>query len=337
MKAKWLAIAGIVLGTCIAIFLVIILTGILATRPLSEEMLRKLGVIEPDSLFVDVEGVKTRYVVKGRGEQSIILIHGFSSSLYTWRQCLGPLSEHFRVIALDLKGFGYSDKPPSEYSIGDYVEFLNSFMDSLGIEKTTLCGNSMGGIIAWRMALKYPRRVDKLILVDSGGYPSERTGLPLFVRLGRLPGADRLFSLIMTRSRVRDSLESAYYDDSKVTEKAVDVYYYALRTEGAMHAPLAEIRAGMEEVRKWETSIRELNLPTLVIWGTEDSWIPRSDADRFQRDITGSTLALISDCGHLPQEERPEIFTKHVLKFMFGREGEPLAIQTPFDQEPASR
>jgi pimeloyl-ACP methyl ester carboxylesterase len=329
MKGKRVVLPGVILGICIALIIVALLVRLLTIRPLSEERLRELGVIEPDSLFVNVDGMKTRYVVKGEGEQSIVLIHGFSSSLYSWRECLDPLAEHFRVIALDLKGFGYSQKPPSEYSIGEYVEFLNHFMDSLGIEKATLCGNSMGGLIAWRTVLKYPERVDKLILVDSGGYPSERTGLPFFLKLGRLPGADRIFSLIVTRGRIRESLESAYYDDSKVTETAVDVYYYALRTKGALHAPLARIRARMNEIEKWQARIPELKLPTLIIWGIEDSWIPRKDADRFHRDITGSKLALISECGHLPQEETHEIFTRHVLNFMRGRRSEPLAVQAP--------
>jgi pimeloyl-ACP methyl ester carboxylesterase len=278
MKSKWTAIPAILLVILVASVVVALVAAPLVARPLSEDKLRELGVIEPDSLFVTVDGVKTRYVVKGEGE-SIILIHGFASSLYTWRQCLDPLSEHFRVIALDLKGFGYSDKPPSEYSIGEYVEFLSQFMDSIGIDKATLCGNSMGGLIAWRTALKYPERVDRLILVDAGGYPSERTGLPSFLKLARLPGAGRLFSLIMTRDRIRNSLESAYYDDSKVTEKAVDAYYYATRTKGAMHAPLARMRAGMTEIRKWEGRIPELKLPTLIIWGNEDSWIPRKDGE----------------------------------------------------------
>jgi len=319
MKKRLAVILAVILVICIAL----IVAALLVSRPLSEEKFRELGVIEPDSLFVDVDGVRTRYVVKGEGEQTIIMIHGFSSSLYSWRACLDPLSKHFCVIALDLKGFGYSEKPPSEYSITEYVEFVIRFMDSLGIDTATLCGNSMGGNIAWRTALKYPERVDKLILVDSAGYPSERTGLPFFMKLGRLPGAHRLFSLIVTQGRIRESLESAYYDDSNVTEKTVDTYYYATRTDGAMHAPLARIRGRRSSIEKWQPRISELKLPTLIVWGTEDTWIPPEDAHRFHHDITGSELILIPECGHVPQEETPEIFTTHVLDFMLGTEEEP--------------
>jgi len=318
---------GVVLGILIAAVVVLVFFVILLSRPVDEEKLKELGVIESDSLYVNVDGVRTRYVTSGEGEQAIIFIHGFSSSLYSWRACLGPISRHYRVFALDLKGFGFSGKPASEYTTGEYVDFVIHFMDALKLDKATLCGNSMGGGIAWRTALKYPKRVEKLILVDAAGYPSTRSGLPFIMKLGRLPGMENLFSLFTTRGRIRSSLESAYYHDEQVTEKTVDAYYYPMRTKGAMYAVLARMRHPRSETENWQGRISELRLPTLIVWGAEDTWIPAEDAERFHGDIAGSRLRIFQGCGHLPQEEMPEDFTSALLDFMSGKEKEILITE----------
>jgi len=317
---------GIALGILIAAVVALFFFAMLMARPMSEEKLRELGVIEPDSQFVEVDGVRTRYVTAGEADETIIFIHGFSSSLYSWRKCLEPISEKYRVYALDLKGFGYSDKPESEYTTDEYVDFVIAFMDALGIDKATLCGNSMGGGISWRTALKYPDRVDKLILVDSAGYPSVRSGLPFIMKLGRLPGMDSFFSLFVTRGQIRSSLESAYYLDEQVTERTVDAYYYPMRTEGAMYAVLARIRA--HESEEWHGRIPEVKAPTLIVWGEEDTWISVEDARKFHRDLAGSRLVIFPECGHLPQEEMPERFAVAVLDFMAGRVKEILVTRT---------
>jgi len=312
---------GIFFGICIAAVVGLFLFGLIAGRPISEERLKELGIIEPDSRFIEVDGVRTRYVEMGDGAETILFIHGFSSSLFSWRSCLEPISKEFRVVALDLKGFGFSGKPDTSYTTDEYVDFVVHFMDALGLQTATLCGNSMGGGIAWRTALEYPDRVDKLILVDAAGYPSTRSGTPFIMKLGRLPGSDKLFSLLTTRGRIRSSLESAYYNDENVSEKTVDVYYYAMRTPGAMHAVLARMRHPRSETEEWQVRIRELDVPTCIIWGADDTWIPVEDAKKFHSDISDSQLMIIPDCGHLPQEEEPGKFIMHVLDFMSGREG----------------
>ena len=319
---------GIILGICIAAIIAVALFGTMLARPYSEEKLVKKGVIEPDSRFIDVEGVRTRYVEEGEGEKAIIFIHGFSSSLYTWRSCLGPIAKHYRVVALDLKGFGFSGKPETEYTIDRYADFVVHFMDAVGLKSATLCGNSMGGNIAWRTALKYPDRVEKLILVDASGYPSQHRGMPFFLKLGSLPGVGEMLSFSITRGRIRSSLESAYYDTALVAERTVDVYYYSMRTEGAMRAVLARLRSSRDEAEKWKDRISELNLPTLIVWGDSDTWIEPENAERFHRDIAGSELVIIPECGHLPQEEKPEEFAISILDFMLGKKEGTLVTET---------
>ncbi|MBI4831385.1 MAG: alpha/beta hydrolase [Candidatus Lindowbacteria bacterium] len=229
-----------------------------------------------------------------------VFIHGFSSSLYTWRQCLAPIAGKYRVVALDLKGFGFTGKPSSEYTTDEYVDFLIHFMDALGLQTATLCGNSMGGNIAWRSALKYPERVDKLILVDAAGYEEKHAGMPAFLKLSSLPGVGELLSVALTRGRIRSLLESAYFDPARVTEQTVSAYYYPMKTEGAMRAVLARLRDGRSDTAQWQSKIPEIHAPTLIIWGANDKWIEKENAIKFHTDIRGSALVIIPECGHVP-------------------------------------
>ncbi|MBI5117656.1 alpha/beta hydrolase [Candidatus Poribacteria bacterium] len=325
----------IILGVCIAVFVAAAVFAVLFMRPISDATLKELGVIEPDSRFVSVDEVPTRYIEEGAGGETIVFIHGFSSSLYTWRQCIGPIAAKHHVVALDLKGFGFSGKPPSEYTIDGYVDFLIHFMDATGVRTATLCGNSMGGNIAWRAALKYPERVDKLILVDASGYEEKHPGIPLFLKLGRLPGVGELLSAFMTRGRVRSVLESAYYDPVHVTERTVSAYYYSMKTEGAMRAVLARLRRKGSDAAQWQGRIPEIKAPTLIIWGENDKWIEKENAIRFHKDIRGSMLVIIPECGHVPQEEKPAELVSAVLEFMSGQtEKDILTIEKSLPVEP---
>ncbi|RJP25559.1 MAG: alpha/beta hydrolase [Candidatus Abyssobacteria bacterium SURF_5] len=310
---------GIAVGILIGALVLLAAAGPLIARPLSETKLMELGVLAKDAAFVDVNGVRTHYVAKGQEDEPIIFIHGFSSSLYTWSACLDAIAQQHRVYSLDLEGFGFSEKPAIEYTVDRYADFMIGFMDALNIKSAVLCGNSMGGNISWRTALKYPDRVSKLILVDASGYPSKDSGkhkgLPFLLRLGRLPGVGERFGFFASRGQIRSSLESAYCEDSKVTDHTVDMYYYPLKTEGGMRAVLARMRGSSEDLKEWAAKIPSLTLPALIVWGENDTWIPAENAYNFHEDIAGSKLVILPGCGHLPQEEFPQEFARHVLEF----------------------
>jgi pimeloyl-ACP methyl ester carboxylesterase len=156
------------------------------------------------------------------------------------------------------------------------------------------------------------------------------------MKLARLRGIDSLFTLLTTRGQIRSSLQSAYYDDEQVTERTVDTYYYSMRTEGAMWAVLARIRNPRNDAKEWQARIRELDIPTFIIWGANDTWIPPQDAINFHNDIAGSRLLIFPECGHLPQEEAPEAFFMAVLNFMSGKRRDLLVTKAP-RVEPAER
>jgi pimeloyl-ACP methyl ester carboxylesterase len=181
-------------------------------------------------------------------------------------------------------------------------------------QRCVLGGNSIGGRVAWETARAMPNRIDKLILVGSGGYPSISTSVPLGFRLARLPVLNRLLEVVTPRSLVEASVRNVYGDPSKVTPELVDRYFdMTVRTGNrrALGQRFAQADFGADAGR-----IAELKLPTLVMWGGRDRLIPPSDAERFHRDIDGSRLAIFPDLGHVPQEEDPARTAAAVTDFL---------------------
>lgn len=258
-------------------------------------------------------GANLHYVEQGAGDENIILVHGFSSNIFTWHNVLPELSRHMHVFALDMIGFGFSDKPADfEYSYAGFANVLLEFMDKKGIGRATIVGNSMGGGIAAEFTALHPERVDNLILVDSAGYGMKKRqsleflGMPLLGKFLFSMNSPAGMSIILKRA--------AFYDNSRVTRERAMEYFSPFRTEGAASAAMKTIKA----IRKNPVSdnILRIRRPTLIVWGENDSLIPSSYAHKFHRDIKDSKLVLIPKCGHLPEEEKPKEFSKVVLDFL---------------------
>jgi pimeloyl-ACP methyl ester carboxylesterase len=234
----------------------------------------------------------------------IILIHGTSASLHTWEGWVRELRERHRVISFDLPGFGLTGPSPSgDYSATANVRFMGSLMDRLNIQHCVLVGNSLGGNIALETTFAFPDRVDKLVLIDSGGYPSVSTSVPIGFRIARIPGLNHLMQSILPRGMIESSLRNVYGDPSKVTPQLIDQYFDMTLREGnraALIGRLSQTNFGSDAAR-----IATLKLPTLIIWGGRDRLIPPENAQRFHRDIAGSQLVIFDDLGHVPQEEDP--------------------------------
>lgn len=266
------------------------------------------------SKFAEINGVKIHYQEKGTGTP-LVLIHGYTSSTYTWKNVFLPLSEKYHVIALDLKGFGFSGKPDGDYSRRAQGEIVAGLLEHLKIEKAWLAGNSMGGETALNVALYHPEKVLGLILIDSSGvsYTSKESLTPWYLQipvLGRV-----LTALALTSdSVVRQGLEKSFYDDSKITDAQVKYYYQPLKTRDGQ---LAAMRARKQyHLYPVEDQLNKINVPTLLIWGAEDELIPLEAARKMNEQIKNSKLATFEKCGHLPQEEMPEKTFQEMTNFI---------------------
>jgi pimeloyl-ACP methyl ester carboxylesterase len=268
------------------------------------------------SHFADIDGVRIHYQEKGTGSP-LILIHGYTSSTYSWKDVFEPLSKNFRVIALDLKGFGFSAKPDGDYTRRAQAVLVSHLLDHLKIEKAWACGSSMGGEVALNFALINPERVSGLILIDSSGVKVPGAG-SLAPRYLLVPVVGPLLTALALRSDklVREGLEKSFYDRTKVTEDRVAYYYRPLQTRGGQLAALrARTQADQFPI---EQDLGRINLPTLIIWGAQDALLPLEAGRKMSSLIKGSQLLVFQSCGHLPQEEMPAQVVAEMTKFIAG-------------------
>jgi pimeloyl-ACP methyl ester carboxylesterase len=269
------------------------------------------------SVFLNVAGMRVHMRDEGPRDDAspIVLLHGTASSLHTWDGWAEALRGKRRVIRVDLPGFGLTGPSPDGiYSVDNDVRLVIAILDSLGIERCVLGGNSLGGSISWRTALAHPSRVEKLILVDSGGYPTRPTSKPIAFYLGRLPMIDWLVKHTLPRSLVEQGLRSVYGDPSKVTPELVDRSRELIQREGNRRALIE--RGRQQRPATLAHRIAELKFPTLIIWGGRDHLIPPDTAERFHHDIAGSTMAIFDDLGHVPHEEDPARTAAAVKQFL---------------------
>lgn len=263
------------------------------------------------SRFIMLHGMRVHYRDEGAGP-TLVLLHGTASSLHTWEGWASALQNDFRIVRMDLPGFGLTGPNAThDYSLPQYVDFLAAFADSLKLERFHLAGNSLGGEIAWHFALAQPARVKSMILLDAAGYPITR--VPFAFTLARNPLTRFFTRWITPRSLVQKSVLDVYGDDGKVTEALVQRYYELTCRAGNRAAFIARARAF--HVVEFER-IKQILTPTLIQWGAQDEWIPVADAQRFVADIPNSELIIYEDAGHVPMEEIPEQTAHDAKNFM---------------------
>ena len=284
------------------------------------EILPNGQVPRPDThdYFVTINNVKYHYTEYPGPGETIFLLHGFASSTYTWEKVAPVLQARgYHVWALDMKGFGWSDKPEdADYSPWQLMKEVNAWMDKMGLEDVVLVGNSLGGAIAWNMALVYPEKVKKLVLIDAAGFMHE-TQMPVPVRLAGLPGAAGVARLFLGRWIVQDTLKQVYFDSAAVTAEQINAYYNRLCTENALGA-LTALGRSISTISSKEYALRipEIQVDTLIIWGRDDAWIPLKDGFKFKETLPNATLEVIPFCGHAPQEEKPEETAHLIIDFL---------------------
>jgi 2-hydroxy-6-oxonona-2,4-dienedioate hydrolase len=260
--------------------------------------------------FVTVFGAKIYYLDRGTGP-TVVLIHGLGDEADIWDQSIGPLSKNHRVVALDLIGFGHSDKPLLDYRPDTFVDFLVGFLDALHIDRASFVGNSLGGMVAAELAIRNPTRADRLVLVDAAGYSSLADSLN-----GRMATALRL----STRDDYRVLTPFTFYSkkfypseadlDAAIAERVKRGDGYTIRTT---------IESLMRRDGALDGRLGAITSPTLIVWGRGDRLIPLSFGERFKRDIKGSRLQVIEKCGHIPQVECPADLNAALLQFLPGK------------------
>lgn len=293
-----------ILGVLLLACFIFAVAGVFATwapdKPVSALAARWA---QPPSQFIEVDGMQVHLRDEGPRDDPmpIVLLHGTSASLHTWDGWAQSLSGQRRVIRFDLPAFGLTGpNPNNDYSIAAYVHFVVGVADKLGVKQFVLAGNSLGGQIAWATALAQPLRVSRLVLVDAAGYPFQSSSVPIGFRIARMPGLRVLMEHVLPRGVVASSVRNVYGDPEKVTPELIDRYYDLTLRSGNRKALAYRLDQRMSGE---EAHIKELKLPTLILWGAKDHLIPLDNAQRFAKDIQASKLVVFDALGHVPHEE----------------------------------
>ena len=275
----------------------------------------------PPSDFVDVRGQVVHLRDEGPRDDPLplVLIHGTSASLHTWEGWAAALKGQRRVISFDLPGFGLTGPFGGQYTPGDYrgdtyARFVLDLLDALQVPRAVVGGNSLGGEVAWRLAVMAPERVAALVLVDAAGPAFRPESVPLGFVAARLPVVSRIGEWVLPRSVVAQSVASVYGDPARVTPELVDRYFELTLREGNR-------RALGQRMQQWvmgegAEQIARVKQPTLILWGGRDRLIPPAVGQWLQQQIAGSRLVVFDDLGHVPHEENPARTVAPVKDFL---------------------
>ena len=290
--------------------------GELAAGDVSEGPFARLG--PPDA------PVKLYTVERGEGPP-VLLIHGFGTNSFTWRHVAPDLARDHRVIAVDLKGFGRSDKPFDErYAASDQAELLTQLILDRDLHNLTIVGHSFGGGVALLLALEADNRlkgrIAKLVLLDTIAYPQ---AIPVFFKLLDTPGVAQIgVRMAPPTTQVQLALRIAYFDNSKIAPDEVKAYAEPMKTAAGKHALIYSARQIIpDDVKQIAARYSTIALPTLILWCDHDRIVPVDIGLKLERDMPNASFRMINQCGHMPQEEQPEETMLQIRQFL----GTPLS------------
>jgi pimeloyl-ACP methyl ester carboxylesterase len=274
-----------------------------------------------ENKYITIKAIKCRYWQAGERGAPVLLIHGITRSVEDWQPNIADLATNHCVFALDLLGFGFTDKPANEeYTIERLARFVLDFLNALNIPRVHLIGNSMGGTIALECCYQEPERVASLVLVDPAGM--DKRGNLLEFRLATIP----ILGELLTKPSLAGTkmiLSKAFADPSKITDEFIAFSTELARMPGAHPAFLKTLRSfvtflgfNSNFVKALHKKLPNITARTLVIWGKEDKFVTVAHAEVLRRLLPNVTVEIWENCGHAPQLEHPKRFNETILKFL---------------------
>jgi pimeloyl-ACP methyl ester carboxylesterase len=311
MKPALIVAAGLLL-------VVLIGAGVWLYAPDKPRAALEAKYAAPPSRFLQAAGVRLHLRDTGpRDAPAVVLLHGFGASLHTWEAWAERLSAAFRVIRLDLPGFGLTGPDPTgDYTDARTVQVLSALMDELGVRRASVVGSSMGGRIAWFFAAAEPDRVDRLVLIAPDGFagPGREYG-----KTPEVPFVAKLLPYVLPDRLLRPMLARAYGDPGVLTEEVFARYRDMLLAPGVRRAILARI--GQSVLPEPGPLLRRVRAPTLLVWGEKDALVPLSNAADYAEALPDSALVSFPELGHVPHEEAPARSLEPVRAFLSGNSG----------------
>ncbi len=266
--------------------------------------------------FAALDGARVRYVDKGEGPP-VVLVHGFASSLDTWDLVVPELSRTHRVIALDLKGFGWTDRPEGDYSPAAEAALTLKLLDQLGVKRAAFVAHSWGSSVTLALALAAPERVSRIALYDAWVYEEQ---LPTTFLVARADGLGELLFALFYDQRPDERIALAFHDKHLVSEKLVEDVERALDRPGTSAAALASVRG--QRFTEQQAKYHTIDKPTLLLWGREDVVTTVAMGERLARDLPHARLVVYPQCGHFPMIEARRQSNDELVKFLADDKGD---------------
>jgi pimeloyl-ACP methyl ester carboxylesterase len=260
--------------------------------------------------FAAVEGARVRYTDKGQGPP-VVLVHGFASSLETWDLVVPELSKTHRVISLDLKGFGWSDRPEGDYSPAAEARLVIKLLDKLGVGRAAFVGHSWGSSVTLALALNAPERVSRIALYDAWVYEEQ---LPTTFLVARADGLGEMIFSLFYDQRPDERLALAFYNKDSLSEKLVEDVERSLERPGTGAAALAAVRG--QRFTEQQAKYKTIDKPVLLLWGREDVVTTVKFGERLSRDLPHARLVVYPQCGHFPMLEAKNESNAELIKFL---------------------
>lgn len=273
-----------------------------------------------DASFAKVAGARVRFEDGGEGP-AVVLLHGFASSLENWTGVREALEPDHRVLTLDLKGFGWTDRPQGDYSPKAQAQMVFALMDARGIDKAAVVGHSWGSSVVLAMALEQPERVERIALYDAWVFEEQLP--PMFV-WARAKGLGELLFRLFYQERADDKIELGYHDDSRIDQEYVERIEESQHRPGTTAAALAAVRG--QRYAEVEHRYQEIDQPVLLLWGREDEITLLEDGERLVGTLPNAELKVFPNCGHFPMREAKEASTRALVGFLTP---EPAAAEAP--------
>jgi pimeloyl-ACP methyl ester carboxylesterase len=296
----------------IGLILLVALAFWLWTPDRSRDELEARYLNSPTDL-VDMGGFRLHTRDTGlKSAPTIILLHGFGSSLQTWDLWAEPLERTHRVVRLDLPGAGLSDPDPT----GDYTDarthaLILKLMDKLDIKQAAFVGNSLGGRIAWTFNAKHPDRVSKLVLIAPDGFASPGFA---YGEKAEVPALLSIMSYVLPKALYRPNIEAAYADPKRLTDAVFDRYYDLTLAPGSRDALLARMQQTV--LVDPRPILPKITQPVLLLWGKKDALIPVANAQDYLKALPDGRLTTFDTLGHVPHEEDPGASMVPLLAFL---------------------
>ncbi len=249
----------------------------------------------------------------------MLCLHGLGASMYSWRNFIAPFSKNHRLILVDFRGCGQSPKPrTASYSIEEKVDDIYDLIIEENLADLTLVGNSLGGAIALMLAVRFAEqgddRLSKLVLIDSAG---DKNSIPSHLKLIRSIFGAPIVYTSPSKLAARMTLDFCYYDKTKVTAEQVRAYAKPLSSSAGRHALLQTAKRCIPtNADELIAKVKLITVPTLILWGREDRVIPLRVGELLHEALPNSTLEIIEECGHIPQEEKPDETIQLISDFL---------------------